>query len=213
MDTSSLFPRPTTTPVESKVKIQPNQTLKSSMDLGALIQETEKFHYTMDDGNVEMAAGIDIMGSNLIRKAAQEIADARGQKVLKIHVHKVAPGANVPKHRDWVQATQALGVSPCLERWHLPIKTNPQCTWWDEKLGEKHFPVGVWSGPVPYWTLHTIYNRGKEERIHIIVDLDSPKAVGEYQDESEPVIEHEHKKAEPESPSETEKEVVDESNP
>lgn len=163
---------------------QIKEGLKVKGDIKVLLKETEKLEYSVDAGNIEMASNLmDRQDIPEIKKAAEELAKERKQTILRIMVHRVEPNAEVPKHRDFVPAT-AQGSQPCLERWHLPLQTSDQCTWWDEEAGEKKMPVGVWSGPVPYWLNHTIYNKGKEKRVHVIVDLDSPKAIGNYSEQN-----------------------------
>jgi hypothetical protein len=166
-----------TSPPQPIGEVPPLEQIKSSADLKTLVEYAKNLEYTMDGGNVYMH---NAQAGDSFWEAAKEIAGKRSQTILRVMVHRVAPNAKVPKHRDWVAATKHLGNSPCLERWHLPIQTNDNCVWWDEKDGDQKFPQGVWCGPVPYWISHTIVNNGTQDRIHIIVDLDSPKPVGSY---------------------------------
>ena len=156
--------------------------MKTRFSLENVLQEIKTLSYVTDAGNIAMA---NVLGVELLRNVAEEIADIRNQRIMKIMVHILDPGQESPKHRDWVSPTATLGEWACLERWHLPIQTNEKAIWWDEKEGERHLPLGYWSGPMPYWRYHLVSNKGVEARIHIIVDLDSPKAVGKYEEQIE----------------------------
>jgi hypothetical protein len=117
----------------------------------------------------------------LINAAVREIAEARGYEPLHLMINELPPGVVVPKHRDWLLPTTTQPSRPCVERWHLPVQTNPDAMFWDEDRGLQHAPLGVWFGPVPYWILHTVWNLGTTPRVHIVVDLDTP-SIGAYRD-------------------------------
>lgn len=121
-------------------------------------------------------------GSPSIMKAIREIETLRDTPVLHVMINKLPSNTEVPIHRDWILPTAKLGKNPCVERWHLPIATNHNCFWWDETQTQIHMVEGVWSGPVPYWLNHKVWNFGMTERIHLVVDLDSPIPVGEYKE-------------------------------
>lgn len=109
-------------------------------------------------------------------EALDELAWIREQKVLWVMINKLPPDTIVPVHTDTLLPTQQ-GKLPRLERWHLPIVTNPDCYFWDEHHKWTHFALGSWWGPVPYWLNHSVENTGQTERIHVVVDLDTPNPV------------------------------------
>lgn len=162
-------------------------TIPSKLNLSLLRPEFLKLDYHVDDGNVHMANG---QGRGIpswvkqaeIGKAVQEISLLRKLPPVNVMINILKPGAPVPKHRDFIPPTQLQHDKPCIERWHLAVATNPDCYWWDEKSGDVEFPEGFWSGPVPYWLQHTFVNNGKSDRLHLIVDLDTPVPMGKYVD-------------------------------
>lgn len=90
-----------------------------------------------------------------------------GFKVNQVMLNRLDAGTKLDKHRD--------GHSICY-RFHLPIVTNGGVLWWDEITNrEHHFFEGYWYGPVPYsGVLHSMVNRGREARYHLVVDLEPP---------------------------------------
>ncbi len=162
-------------------------TIPSKMDLKLIAAEAATFTYTSDDGYIEMAAqqgkAIEERFLKLpgIGAAIKEISGfRRGLKPVSMMLNVLKPGAPVPKHRDWIPPTPLQRVKPCIERWHLAVVTAEGVDWWDEQNEKFHMPQGFWSGPVPYWNLHTAINASKVERLHLIVDLDTPERIGEY---------------------------------
>jgi hypothetical protein len=162
---------------------------KSSMNLLKILEEAKLLDYHQDEGYVLMGnsqgQGIPEGFRKLpeIWAAIAEIGQLRGLKPIHVMVNFLKPGAPVPKHRDFLLPTPLQPAEkPCIERWHLAVVTNPGCFWWDSRNGEVHMPQGMWSGPVPYWLLHTVFNRGIEDRLHVAVDLDTPHRIGEYLD-------------------------------
>lgn len=120
--------------------------------------------------------------SPALMDALEEIKELRDRDVLHIMVNRLLPGVDVPVHRDFLLPTPLQNRKhPTIERWHLPVVTNDGCLWWDEFTGNVHFPLGMWTGPVPYWTRHKVCNNGQTERIHLVVDLDTENHLGEYQ--------------------------------
>jgi hypothetical protein len=88
----------------------------------------------------------------------------RGGTLFQVLVNRL-DGGDLAKHRD------GIPCEPIPERWHLPVVTNPEVEYWDEDSGSSHFPATGWSGPIPYWLLHSMRNGGTEPRVHLIVDL------------------------------------------
>ena len=92
-----------------------------------------------------------------------ENIDALPVAVSQILINSMEPGSALAPHRDG---------APWRERWHMVIQTNPRVFWTDAIYGTRHLAVG-WNGPVCYCgVLHSMINRGDNERIHIIVDID-----------------------------------------
>lgn len=158
--------------------------LKTKLDLAGLAEEVSALSKHLDGSGALMVLdpnkGVPDLGP-LISEAVREVAEWRGWPALHLMINELPPGVEVPKHRDWLKPTQTQPIRPCVERWHLPILTNQAASFWDEENGERHAPAGVWFGPVPYWLLHTVWNRGTTARVHLVVDLDSPP-VGAYRD-------------------------------
>lgn len=162
---------------------------ESYVDLELIEAESRQFKYSQDDGHVDMAitqsGGLPphIMEKPGIAAAVLEIATRRKLNPVNVMVNWVTSGAPVPKHRDWIKPTPLQKRKPCIERWHLAVRTNKSSFWWDEKNGYIHFPYGCWCGPVPYWTYHTVVNDGDSPRLHILVDLDTIERVGHYEED------------------------------
>lgn len=116
-----------------------------------------------------------------IDRAINEISLIRGTPALHMMINRLGPGIEVPIHRDFLNPTR-LGPHPCLERWHLPVTTNNLAGWWDEDIGDYVMFPGYWHGPVPYWLKHRVYNLGKRERVHLVIDLDSAISQGAYRE-------------------------------
>lgn len=140
--------------------------MKTKLDLAKLVAEANDMTFWLDGSGAYMgmkpSAGVPILPPEL-SLAVQEIAKAEDSTPLHVMLNRVPPGIDVPKHTDTVHGLP--------KRWHLPIQTNPGCFFWDEINGERHFPLGEWCGPVPYSSLHTVWNHGTTERIHLVVDL------------------------------------------
>jgi hypothetical protein len=153
--------------------------------LAGLLEEVRQLKFHRDGSGAMMAVhpskGIPDFVGPLVRRAIREVSVLRGYDPLHLMINWLVPGTEVPVHRDWIVPTQAQPHAPTVERWHLPIQTNLDAVFWDEDRGEHHMPLGVWCGPVPYWIRHTVRNHGTTDRIHIVVDLDSPP-VGVYRD-------------------------------
>lgn len=102
-------------------------------------------------------------------------------QALWLQVNRVLPGKDIEIHQDWLPPSPLQGQHPTLERWHLPVVTNDKCGYWDGVQGEMIMRTGYWHGCVPYWKKHKIWNHGTEPRVHIVVDLDCPERLGEYE--------------------------------
>lgn len=167
---------------------------RSSLSLSALATEIPKLDFHLDGSGAEMAFrpshGIPVWLSNghfpTIAAAISEIAALRGLPPVNLMVNRLAPGVDVPVHRDWLLPTPMQLHKPTVERWHLPISTNPDAQFWERGVGYTHMPLGVWGGPVRYWNYHSVRNFGTTERVHLVVDLDSPVRMGEYEEDFQP---------------------------
>ena len=92
----------------------------------------------------------------------REIETLRSKVVRHVMLNKLTPGVIVPKHCD---------PGERFERWHLPIKTNRDCWYWDARTGRIYLAPGFWHGPVEYWEEHQVGNEGATDRVHLVVDL------------------------------------------
>lgn len=110
--------------------------------------------------------------------AILEIGELRKQAILHAMINKLPPGVMVPRHTDTLAPT-SQGERPRVERWHLPITSNADCLFWDDNFGFTRMQPGSWWGPVPYWREHAVENTGRTERVHLVVDLDTPRRVNE----------------------------------
>lgn len=154
-----------------------------TFDSVSLMGEIEAIKFTPDGSGAMMAfppsGGLPALPPAIGRVVA-EIAAIRGQRPLHLMINKLAPGVSVPVHRDFLKATKHQAKYPTVERWHLPVQTGFGVDFWHEGGSIEHFEAGVWVGPIPYWLRHSVRNAGQIERVHIVVDLDSPEPVGKY---------------------------------
>ncbi len=161
--------------------------MQSLVNLLLAEAEINKLRFTLDGSGAEMAfmpsSGISdaFKACPELMKAVDEISKARKTPPLNVMLNRLGGGVIVPAHRDWLKPTKLQPENPIVERWHLPIITNGQAVWWDVWDGSRHLPQGIWFGPVPYWITHSVGNYGLEDRIHLVVDLDSPYPIGVYQ--------------------------------
>jgi hypothetical protein len=156
--------------------------IPTGLNLIKVLAATVDLRYTVDGTGVQMAnrqSGGPIPNA-VLAEAAAEIASARRQDVLHVMVNRLPSGISVPRHRDFLEPTEALGRHPCLERWHLPLTTSENATYGDELGNELHMARGFWWGPVPYWLEHWIKNSGRPDRVHLVVDLDTKVPAGRY---------------------------------
>ncbi len=153
--------------------------MQSKIDLGKLIEEASRLEFWLDGAGVEMSitqsGGIPDFIGPTIRSAIGELEDYRKSSAVNLMINRLPAGVTTPTHRDFIAPMIIDGrrvEKPIIERWHLPIVTNPDCFWWGE-IGNKevHFPLGVWTGPVSYWKKHYVKNGGTTERTHLVVDL------------------------------------------
>jgi hypothetical protein len=163
--------------------------LKSGLDVDVIFEAVQRLSFWLDGSGAEMAiapnGGIpnEVSNDPGLKAALEEIARLRNLSVLHIMVNKMKPNVRVPIHRDFLLPTPLQKRNhPTIERWHLPIVTNDDCTWWDEVSGIYRMKPGFWHGPVPYWLKHQVTNDGQTERIHLVIDLDTPDLIGEYLD-------------------------------
>lgn len=145
--------------------------LKSSLDPAPLASLFHRLESRRDGTGVEMTAlqfheqsSLSLLHHDEVKAAVDELESLTGGACAFIMFNRLAPGAGVPAHVD--------AHSEPVERWHLPVATNPQAWWWDLSLGESlHMRAGWWWGPVPYSVFHRVWNDGDSERIHLVVDL------------------------------------------
>lgn len=160
----------------------------SHANLTSLLEALETLFFTLDGSGAEMAfppnGGLPLWLSDSppLAKALEEIERITGLSALHVMVNRLKPGVVVPVHRDFLLPTPLQQRNhPTIERWHLPVVTNNECLWWGEDTGTIHFPKGEWMGFLPYWKKHQVWNAGQTERVHLVVDLDTPVHLGEYE--------------------------------
>jgi len=145
---------------------------RSELDMFELWEVAKGLNYSCDAGQIEMACSqseaVPEWLPMSIKIAINEIAKLRNGKPIHVMVNIVKPGSKVPPHTDLLPEN-VKGLKT--ERWHLAIKTNDQCFWWDIENGRIHFPEKTWNGPVNHQIQHTFFNEGTTERLHLVVDL------------------------------------------
>lgn len=161
-------------------------TLKSYLSLDKLLNLARRLTVVQDEGYVQMSA---LQSTNFLREhdeieeAVQEISSLRKLDPVYVMVNKMSVGSILPRHQDWLAPTPLQPFKgPLIERWHLPLFTNNCVRWYDSSHRQGFYmPLGYWCGPVPYWNHHMVINCGPTERYHLIVDLDCPEPLGEYE--------------------------------
>lgn len=161
--------------------------MKSNLSLYLLQLEVTSLNFKLDDSGALMAfepsSGINhLRDCPSIMSAILEISSIRNQEPLHLMINILKPGVKVPIHRDWIHPTKYQSTAPTVERWHLPIQTNKDALFWTEEKGTSHMSSGYWYGPFPYWKKHQVWNSGVEDRVHIVVDLNTPQPLGSYED-------------------------------
>jgi hypothetical protein len=162
------------------------EKLKSYVSLNKLLAATKRLAVLLDEGYVQMTAS---QSSDALRRfdeieeAVQEISSLRKLEAVYVMVNTMPPNQEIPWHQDWLEPTPLQPYKgPLIERWHLPIRTNSWVVWFDRDHPDGfNMPQGYWCGPVPYWNKHKVENLGREERVHLIVDLDCPEPMGIYE--------------------------------
>ena len=157
----------------------------SKINLNKLLAELGQLRFWVDGSGAEMSViqsgGLPFKSPTII-EAIKEISDHRSIPALHMMVNRLPPGVTTPKHVDFLKPSTHQPKYPILERYHLPIITNPSAYYWNEDEPESkiHMKAGFWYGFIKYWRLHEVGNLGDTERIHLIVDLDSPTPIGSY---------------------------------
>ncbi len=161
------------------------QEWKSEIKSDELLAEVKRLNYFTDDTGTRMARRqSDVYHVKqtfpVIVATLDEIARYLGKRVRNYMVNILPAYCNgVPLHTDTLQLNVDAGEI-ILERWHLPIVTNPHAYYWEESLGNRadgsmiglNMLVGYWYGPIAYHTKHTIWNAGAEDRYNLVVDLE-----------------------------------------
>lgn len=140
---------------------------ETQVSLAKLRAEAVELRWVHDNYGIDMANMPGTLPSWLpttpaIRAALREIADITGKAPVGVMLNRLEAGVAVPQHRD-----EDTGQ----KRYHLPIQTTPEAVWWDEVGGDVHMELGVWYGPVPFSTLHSVSNLGNTSRLHLVVDV------------------------------------------
>lgn len=138
----------------------------SNLNMSLLYQALANLPTKVDAGNVYMAYDqyTDPRITTVhpyVRKAIEEIETITKGKAIGMMVNTLKAKSSSPIHTDPGEG----------DRYHLPITTNTQTNWWDEINGLVHFMSGYWYGPVPYRFKHQVFNDGKTDRLHLIIDL------------------------------------------
>lgn len=153
----------------------------SKLSMIDLHQRAKLLKYNKDSTGVLMAFGQGVgIKTTLFMDVITEIEEMRKSKVLNLMVNVLPAGVLIPSHIDYIPPTQHQINTPTVERWHLPIYTNPDAYFWTSINGIFHMPSGYWSGPIKYWKPHGVLNYGSTERVHLIVDMNTEKRLGEY---------------------------------
>lgn len=147
--------------------------MQSKLNLIELLEYALELPYKKDDTGVLMALG-QSAGLPLAKFiiAIVEIEDHTGLKAVHMMVNVIPPGVSVGEHIDTLKPSQKLGSQPKMQRWHLPLKTNPDCGFWEEGGTTVNMPYGQWYGPILYWKKHKVWNHGTTDRVHLIIDLE-----------------------------------------
>lgn len=163
------------------------EKLASLIDNSKLLKEVENLkNWTLDGTGIFMwhmqGQGLpeELIKNPNLTNAIGEICKLTGFNPLNMMLNKIPPGVSSGKHQDFLPNHPIQGKYPCLARWHLPIKTNDYSVFWTEQHGGLKMETNYWYGPIAYWKFHNVGNYGSEERIHLIVDLDSSIRIGNY---------------------------------
>ena len=149
----------------------------SKVDCGIILIEALQLETWLDGSGTLMtitqSGGIPKFLGQGVRAAIKEIEDLRHLRALHVMINRQPAGVTLPKHRDYLKPTPLQkGSDIRIERWHLPVQTNEDVSWWDESEGSFHMAPGYWYGPICFWKKHSVANLGTQERVHLIVDLD-----------------------------------------
>ena len=136
-------------------------------NLFGLVERIKKLSFKRDDTGVLMAYAQSSKIDSKFRDVAAEIAALARLKAAYLCINIIPPGVRVPEHTDALKPYEKVLK---FKRYHLPVLTNLDCKIKDFD-GERHMPVGFWTGPIKYWEPHSTWNNGKVERIHVVVDL------------------------------------------
>jgi len=162
------------------------RTVKSNVFTLGVWDEISKLEYQLDGSGARMylpqSTRIQDMMGTLIRypnliDAIKELEQMRGDAAIYLTINHLPPGVTVPIHTDTLKDTTYQKRTPKqvvrVERWHLPVWTNPECWWWDEHNRRINMRAGHWYGPMPYWINHQVGNDGTDDRFHVVLDLDT----------------------------------------
>jgi hypothetical protein len=160
--------------------------LRSQVSLDRLLALAKKLSVVQDEGYVQMSSlqsSTGLFKYDEIAEAVLEISCLTKLQATYVMVNTMPAGQEIPWHQDWLEPTKLQPhKGPLIQRWHLPLQTNEWVVWFDKDHSDGyHMPLGFWSGPVPYWNKHKVENLGREDRVHLIVDLDCPEPMGIYE--------------------------------
>jgi len=147
--------------------------------------------YTVDDGKVEMM----VPQGTGIPKAVRDnptvdymldelctLLDVPIERAINIMINRLPAMTQIPIHQDWIPPTPMQKKDPRIGRYHLVVIAEAPSVWWDKDSGHVRMQQGYWYGPVPYWNKHQVTNSSDSERVHVIVDIDTPEPLGEYEE-------------------------------
>ena len=153
--------------------------LVSSIDPQRILDDANLLQYKQDGTGMLMAFNpndVDVIAWMLrqqmtfdgIIDAIIEIEGLTGKVAKRVMLNRLPSGIEVPWHVD---------PGERYERWHLPVKMNSRCGFQvraDEAKPPEILELGTgwWTGPIPYWVPHRVWNLGDGERVHLIVDLE-----------------------------------------
>lgn len=128
-----------------------------------LCQRIKSEQSKTDDSGVKMLYGPANENLDSFADVVNEISALLYKEALYLMVNILPPGIVVPVHTDTLPRP--------IQRWHLAVQTNKDAFFWDEVDGMRNIYLGQWQRIYPE-RRHTILNFGKEDRIHIVVDLE-----------------------------------------
>ncbi|WP_343748587.1 aspartyl/asparaginyl beta-hydroxylase domain-containing protein [Fluviicola sp.] len=114
---------------------------------------------------VPMADDASITETPLMKNCAyfREVIQTFQFPILSVRLLKLEAGAEIKPHRD-----HELGYEDNQFRLHIPVVTNPGVEFILDGEELKMLPGECWYANVNF--VHSVANRGKEDRVHLVID-------------------------------------------